>query len=118
MTVTVRRMRWLGISVGDARDAGHFLREVLGLRACFEEADTIELETTDGDRVQLFGPAHRYHERAQRSLPLFEVDDARSARSEVAAAGADVGPLEFDSAWEWFDVFGPHDLVFQLGSRR
>jgi hypothetical protein len=118
VTVAVRSIRWLGISVGDTRAAGRFLAGTLGMRVCFETADTIELETADGDRVQLFAPEHPYHERAERPLPLFEVDDARAARTELAAAGVQVGPLESDSAWEWFDVFGPERLVFELGSRR
>jgi hypothetical protein len=118
MTVTVRTIRWLGISVGDAREAGRFLGEILGMRVCLDETDTIELETAEGDRVQLFEPGHPYHERARRPLPLFEVDDARTAREELAAAGVAVGKLESDAAWEWFDVVGPERLVFELGSRR
>jgi catechol 2,3-dioxygenase-like lactoylglutathione lyase family enzyme len=118
MTVTVRTIRWLGVSVDDAPRAGRFLSEVLGMRVCFDAEDTIELETAEGDRVQLFAPGHPYHERAQRPLPLLEVDDAGAARAEIAAASVGVGALESDSAWEWFDVFGPEGLVFALGSRR
>jgi len=118
MTLNVRTIPWLGISVGDTGDAARFLRDALGMRVCLEEADTIELETAEGDRLQLFGPTHRYHERAKRPVPLLEVDDALTAREELAAAGVEVGPLESDSEWEWFDVFGPQHLVFELGSRR
>jgi catechol 2,3-dioxygenase-like lactoylglutathione lyase family enzyme len=118
VTVSARGIRWLGISVGDASEAGRFLGETLGMRVRFETPDTIELETTDGDRVQLFAPAHPYHQKAQRPLPLFEVEDASAARAEIAAAGVEVGPLDSDSAWDWFDVFGPEGLVFELGSRR
>jgi catechol 2,3-dioxygenase-like lactoylglutathione lyase family enzyme len=118
VTVTVRMIRWLGVSVDDPHEAGQFLSEVLGMRVCFEHPDTIELETAEGDRVQFFAPGHPYHDRAQRLLPLLEIDDAGAGREEIAAAGIAVGALESDSAWEWFDVFGPEGFVFALGSRR
>jgi len=118
VTVTVRNIRWLGISVREITDAARFLGETLGMRVRFETSDTIELETAEGDRVQLFAPGHEYYGRAQRPLPLFEVEDASAARTELAAAGIEVGPLESDSAWDWFEVLGPERLVFELGSRR
>jgi catechol 2,3-dioxygenase-like lactoylglutathione lyase family enzyme len=118
VTVTVRTIRWLGISVEDPCEAGRFFSEVLGMRVCFEEAATIELETAEGDRLQLFGPGHPYHERAQVPLPLLEIDDAGGAREEIGALGITVGALESDSAWDWFDVLGPEGFVFALGSRR
>jgi catechol 2,3-dioxygenase-like lactoylglutathione lyase family enzyme len=118
MALTVRNLRWLGISVDDPANAAAFFGEVLGLRVLFAEPDSIELETADGDRVQLFGPASRYYERGQRPFPLFEVDDAGQARAELSARGIDVGPLETDDEWEWFDVTGPGRIVCELGSRR
>lgn len=75
-------------------------------------------KTSEGDRVQLFGPASRYFERGRRPIPLFEVDDARAARAELVTAGLEVGPLEADAAWEWFDVEGPEGLAVEVGSSR
>jgi catechol 2,3-dioxygenase-like lactoylglutathione lyase family enzyme len=118
MALTVRNLRWLGISVDDPANAAAFFRDMLGLRVLFEEADSIELETADGDRVQLFGPGSRYSDRARRPFPLFEVDDAEGARAELSARGIGVGPLEADNEWEWFDVTGPGGIVCELGSRR
>ncbi|HET8752560.1 MAG TPA: VOC family protein [Gaiellaceae bacterium] len=118
MALTVRNLRWLGVSVEDPATAAAFFRITLGMRAVFEEADSIELETEAGDRVQLFGPGSSYFERAQRPFPLFEIDDARTAREELALGGIQVGRLESDDEWEWFDVVGPEGLVCELGSRR
>ena len=118
MALTVRNLRWLGISVKDPANAADFFRDVLGLRVLFEEPDSIEFETAEGDRVQLFGPASRYFERGRRPFPLFEVDDAGQARAELSARGIDVGPLEADDEWEWFDVTGPEGMLCELGSRR
>jgi catechol 2,3-dioxygenase-like lactoylglutathione lyase family enzyme len=118
MAVNVRKLRWLGVSAEDPPTAAAFFREALGMRVLFEELDSIELETEDGDRVQLFGPSSRYFERAQRPFPLFEIDDAARAREELSLRGIEVGPLEADDEWEWFDVVGPEGLVCELGSRR
>ncbi|HJQ73998.1 MAG TPA: VOC family protein [Gaiellaceae bacterium] len=118
MAVTARNLRWLGISVTDRPPAEAFLRDVLGMRVLFADDGSTELETSEGDRVQLFGPTSRYFGRGQRPIPLFEVDDARAAREELAGKGVEVGPLESDAAWEWFDVDGPEGLAIELGSRR
>jgi catechol 2,3-dioxygenase-like lactoylglutathione lyase family enzyme len=118
MALTVRNLRWLGISVTDRAAAEAFFRDVLGIRQLFTDEASSELETTEGDRVQLFGPTSKYFERGRRPISLFEVDDARAARAELGGAGVEVGPLERDSAWEWFDVEGPEGFAFELGSLR
>jgi catechol 2,3-dioxygenase-like lactoylglutathione lyase family enzyme len=118
MAVTVRNLRWLGMSVADTAAASEFFRDSLGMRMLFADPESSELETTEGDRVQLFGPRSRYFERGRRSFPLFEVDDASAARDELVALGIAVGPLEAGADWEWFDVHGPEGLFCELGSRR
>jgi hypothetical protein len=57
-------------------------------------------------------------QRAEAEAFFREVDDARAAREELAGAGVEVGPLEADSSWEWFDVTGPEGLALEVGSRR
>jgi catechol 2,3-dioxygenase-like lactoylglutathione lyase family enzyme len=118
MALTVRNLRWLGVSVTDRDAAEAFFRDVLGMRVLFADEASSELETSEGDRIQLFGPASSYFERARRPMPLFEVDDARVARAELVTAGVEVGPLEADSAWEWFDAEGPEGFAFEVGSLR
>jgi hypothetical protein len=117
MVVSVRSIRWLGISTEELDGAVEFFRNVLRMRVLFEESATTELETEDGDRVQLFAPGHRYFAHAPEILPLFEVDDSRAAHSELATQGVRVGELERDGAWEWFDVHSPDGKVYELGSR-
>jgi catechol 2,3-dioxygenase-like lactoylglutathione lyase family enzyme len=118
MALTVRHLRWLGIPVTQRVEAEAFFRDALGMRVLFTDDASTELETSEGDRVQLFGPGSRYFEPGGRPIPLFEVDDARAAREELAAAGVEVGAIEADSAWEWFDVTGPEGLALEVGSRR
>jgi catechol 2,3-dioxygenase-like lactoylglutathione lyase family enzyme len=117
MAVTIRSIRWLGVSTEELDAAADFFRHALGMRVLFEEDSTTELETEDGDRVQLFAPGHSYFTRASTVLPLFEVDDAQAAQVELKGQGVRVGELERDSAWEWFDVHSPDGKVYELGSR-
>jgi hypothetical protein len=51
-------------------------------------------------------------------VPLFEVDDVRAARRELAAAGIElVGEIERDSEWEYFTFRGPDDNLYELAAR-
>jgi hypothetical protein len=86
----------------------------------FAEPTTVELETTEGDRIQVFGPGNRYYDffGAQGPVPLLEVDDVHAARLELEAAGADViGETARDSRWEWIHVRAPDGNLYELASR-
>jgi hypothetical protein len=95
----------------------------LGLRVNFEEPTTIELETSEGDEIQVFVPGDRYYEFFGEHangpvVPLFEVDDVHSARRELEAAGiAIIGATEHDSEWEWIHVRAPDGNLYELASR-
>jgi len=120
--VNVRSIRWVGIATDEYDAMAEFFRDVLGLRATFEEPTTIELETSEGDRVQLMAPGDRYHAffraHAAGPVPLFEVDDVAAARRELEAAGVEiVGPSERDSDWEWIHVRAPDGTLVELASR-
>jgi hypothetical protein len=69
----------------------------------FDETHTMELAAENGDRIQVFGPGHRYfgfcRSRSARIVPLFEVDDLDDARADLARSGAEVfGEPESDGA--------------------
>ena len=120
--MNVRSIRWVGIATDEYDAMAEFFRDVLGLRATFEEPTTIELETSEGDRVQLMAPGDRFHaffrEHAAGPVPLFEVDDVAAARRELEAAGVEiVGPSERDSDWEWIHVRAPDGTLVELASR-
>ncbi len=118
----VLALRWVGVSTARHEDMVAFLRDVLGLPVEFEEPATVELSFPTGDRIQVFGPGHRYFERfagASGPVPLFEVDDVRAAREELAAAGVELlGEIERDDAWEWLEFRAPDGNVYELASRR
>jgi catechol 2,3-dioxygenase-like lactoylglutathione lyase family enzyme len=119
----VRSVRWIGVGTDRYEAMVGFLRDVLGLRVEFEEATTVELSTTDGDRVQVMAPGDRYYElfreQATGPVPLFEVEDVHAARAELEAAGVElVGTTERDSSWEWIHLRAPDGNLYELASRR
>jgi catechol 2,3-dioxygenase-like lactoylglutathione lyase family enzyme len=118
----VRRLCWLGVRAEAYEPMVAFLRDVLGLRMEFEEETTAELSLSGGDRVQVFGPGDPYFdffaEHASGPVALFEVDDVRGARDELAAAGIEViGSIERDREWEWLNFRAPDGNLYELASR-
>ena len=118
----VKSVRWVGTRTDRYEEMVAFLRDVLGLRTRFEEPTTVELETSEGDRVQVMAPGDPYYEffgtNARGPVPLFEVDDVHSARSELEAAGVEIiGATERDSSWEWIHVHAPDGNLYELASR-
>jgi hypothetical protein len=109
--VAVTALRWLGVPAGDVAAMRRFF-ETLGLSVLFEEPGTVELETSGGDRVQIYDRS-----RLDSIVPLFEVDDAPAERDTLTGRGLRVGELRRDSAWQWFEVRGPDGLVVEIGSR-
>jgi len=73
----IKGLVWLGIAAGDYATAVQFFTQTLGLEVAFEEAGTVELSAENDDRIQLFGPGHRYFEfyrsRGAGMVALFEV---------------------------------------------
>jgi len=122
VTVEVKGIHWLGVRTDRYDEMVAFLRDVLGLRVSFEESNTVELETTEGDRVQVMAPGYPYYEffgrHARGPVPLLEVDDVHAARRELEAAGAElVGETERDAEWEWIHVLAPDGNLYSLASR-
>jgi catechol 2,3-dioxygenase-like lactoylglutathione lyase family enzyme len=121
--VRVRRIAWVGVRTDAYEATVGFLRDVVGLRPAFQEPATAELALPDDDRIQVFGPGHRYYdfyaEHATGPIVLFEVDDLAGARAELAAAGIQlVGPVDSDSGWSWVHARGPDGNLYAFASRR
>jgi predicted enzyme related to lactoylglutathione lyase len=117
--VKVLRIRWLGVRAERYDEMVGFLRDVLALTVEFEQDATTELSTAKGDRVQVFGPGHRYHELfATGPVALFEVDDVRRAARELEQGGAEVvGEIERDDSWEWVNFRTPDGNLYELAGR-
>jgi catechol 2,3-dioxygenase-like lactoylglutathione lyase family enzyme len=114
-------IRWVGVRADSYDEMVGFLRDVLGLPVTFEDDATAELSLANDDRVQVFGPGHRYYElfgAGGGPVPLLEVDDLQAARAELVAAGVEViGEIERDASWEWLNFRGPDGNLFELASR-
>jgi len=118
----VKGLVWLGIPTDDYAGAVRFFAETLGLHVVFDESDTTELSAVNDDRIQVFGPGHRYfqfyRDRGARIVPLFEVDNLDEARAELARGGAEVfGGPESDGQWAWLTFRAPDGNIYSLGAR-
>ena len=82
----------------------------------------MELTAGNGDRIQLFGPGHRYFEFCRSHgasiVPLLEVDDLDQASAELVRGGAELlGELESDGTWTWLTYRAPDGNIHSLGAR-
>ena|SRR5215831_6583370 len=107
----IKGLVWLGIPADDYATAVRFFTQTLGLEVAFDEAGTMELSAENDDRIQLFGPGHRYfafyRSRGASIVPLFEVDNLDQAHDELARGGAEiVCEPESDGVWTLADLPG------------
>jgi hypothetical protein len=114
-------IRWVGVRTERYGEMVAFLRDGLGLTVEFQDEATTELSLADGDRVQIFGPGHRYHDlfaaHASGPVPLFEIDDVQAAVLELERAGAKVlGSVESDTRWEWVNFRAPDGNLYEVAS--
>ena len=115
-------IRWVGVRADSYDEMVRFLWDVLGLQVAFEDDGTAEFSLANDDRVQVFGPGHRYYELfgvgGGGPVPLFEVDDVQAAHAELVAGGVEViGEIEQDASWQWLNFRGPDGNLYELASR-
>jgi len=120
--VRVMGLAWLGIPADDYAGAVGFFAGTLGLDVAFDEASTTELSAANDDRIQAFGPGHRYFQFywdcGAAIVPLFEVDNLDEARAELAdSAVAVFGEPESDGVWTWLTFRAPDGNIYSLGAR-
>jgi catechol 2,3-dioxygenase-like lactoylglutathione lyase family enzyme len=121
--MNVLGIRWLGVPAERYEEMVAFLRDGLGLVVEFDEEATMELSLANGDRVQVFGTGHRYHEffaeQATGPVPLFEVNDVHAAVDELELAGAEFrGPIERDAHWERANFRAPDGNLYEVAPMR
>ncbi len=119
----VFRLAWLGVRTAKYESMVGFLRDVMGMKLQFAEGSTAELALPNDDRVQVFGPGHRYYDyfgqHADGPVALFEIDDVHRAKVEFTAAGIPlVGSIESDEAWDWLHFRAPDGNLYAVASRR
>jgi catechol 2,3-dioxygenase-like lactoylglutathione lyase family enzyme len=119
----VFRIAWLGVRAADLDRMVAFLRDIMGMTLRFAEESTAELSLPNDDRVQVFGPGHRYYDyfgqHADGPVALFEIDDVYEAQEEMTASGIEfVGSIESDHEWTWLHFRAPDGNLYALASRR
>jgi hypothetical protein len=117
----VRNVRWVGVYTNHYREMVSLLRDTMGLAVNFEEETTVAFKTSEGDEIQVLAPGDPYYEffeeHASGPVPLFEVDDVHSARTELVDAGIEiVGPVGRDSNWEWIHFRAADGNLYELAS--
>ena len=116
----IKGMVWLSVPTDDYEAAARFLTQTLGLEVAVDQAGTVELAAENDDRIQLFGPGHRYFEfyriRGARIVPLF-VDNLDQARDELARGAEIAGDPEPDEAWTWLTFRATDGNIHSLGTR-
>jgi hypothetical protein len=120
--VEVRGIRWVGVNTTRLAEMRAFAINVLGLRvAGQDDPEFVELKTTDGSRLELFG-SHRAADGPWlfESNPVvagFLVDDIHAAREELARTTGvellgDLRLLGDGYAWQHFRA--PDGHVYEL----
>ena len=99
-----------------------FFTQTLGMDVAFYEVGTMELSAENDDRVQVFGPGHRYFQfypdRGASIVPLFEVDNLDQASAELTRSGVEVfGQAESDGIREWLTFRAPDGNIYSVGAR-
>jgi catechol 2,3-dioxygenase-like lactoylglutathione lyase family enzyme len=120
--MSVLGIRWIGVCAEQYDEMVGFLRDVLALPMAFEDEATAEFALANDDRVQVYGPGHRYYELFGAAgggpVPLIEVDDLQATRMELAAAGVElIEETQRDASWEWLTFRGPDGNLYELASR-
>jgi hypothetical protein len=120
--VEVRGIRWVGVNTTRIAEMRAFAINVLGLRvAGQDDPEFVELATTDGSRLELFG-SHQAADgpwlfEANPVVAGFLVDDIHAAREELArTAGVELlGDLRLlPDGYGWQHFRAPDGHVYEL----
>jgi catechol 2,3-dioxygenase-like lactoylglutathione lyase family enzyme len=110
---------WLGVRTEESREMLQMFQEVMGLKVVHREDENefIVLQTSEGDRVELYGPKSKYNTHfAEAPVVGFRVDDIEGAREELKAKGIElIGEINRGrggSAWQHFR--GPDGNLYEL----
>lgn len=113
----VKGIIWVGSVTEDLERTTRFFSEVLGMPLLTEVAGFTRLRTTNGDRIELFGPESVEHDHLDTGpVAGLWVDDAAEARLEMEAAGVDelteleTGP----DGHRWFYFKAPDGNFYEM----
>ena len=114
----VQRLGWLGVRTHRFEETVRFMKEALGVRLELEEPGRAMFVLPNGDPIDVFDASlERYAHFTTGPVVGFVVDDVATAREEMAASGAWVGPLQRGQGFEWAHFRGPDGNLYELQGR-
>ena len=106
---------WAGVRSSDLKSAAHFFGEVLGLSVCYQNKGIVQFELPSGQLFEVFGSENRFYPLHACPVLGFQVEDVRTARSELASRGvAFVTDVEGNESEAWTYFRGPDGYLYEL----
>jgi catechol 2,3-dioxygenase-like lactoylglutathione lyase family enzyme len=112
--VQVTGLSWLGTRTSSYEEMVEFAQRVLGLPPPQGEPGLAVFELPDGSLFEIFAPDHEGGGHPDGVVAGFRVDDVAAARKELAAAGAEVTPLEGGSRDAWAYFRAPDGNLYEI----
>ena len=112
-------LTWIGTRTSSYDEMVEFAQRVLGLPPPQGEPGLAVFELPDGSLFEVFAPGHEGGGHPPSGVVAgFRVEDVTAARDELAAAGAEVTPLEQGSRDAWAYFRAPDGNLYEIVGRR
>jgi catechol 2,3-dioxygenase-like lactoylglutathione lyase family enzyme len=106
---------WAGVRSSDLKSAADFFSEVLGFAVCYQNRGIVQFELPSGQLFEVFGSESRFYPLHACPVLAFQVEDVRTARTELAARGvAFVTDVEGNESEAWTYFRGPDGYLYEL----
>jgi catechol 2,3-dioxygenase-like lactoylglutathione lyase family enzyme len=114
----ITRIGWAGTRTGGYDAMVDFLTAVLGLTLVRQDRDFAVLDTSSGDRFEVFGPSDQDHRHFTTGPVVgFVVEDLPAAVAELERAGVDLLGGHVDERGQgWRHFRAPDGNVYELTS--
>lgn len=110
----VQGILWVGQRTTRLPAMAEFLERTLGLERVAADDGRVLFQATNGDLVELYGPAEGGAELAAGPVVEFAVGDLEAARHELAEQGTEV----VADGYTWLHLLAPDGTVIGLKSGR
>ena len=114
--VKVKGYSWVGVGTDDFAATLSFFSTVIGLEpVAIDERGVAILKVSDGQVLEIFGPATQGRKLTFPPIVAFEVEDVAAAREELLRQGIEVlGDIGSWNGFEWLKFRGPDGHVFAV----
>ncbi|MBT8201608.1 MAG: VOC family protein [Acidimicrobiia bacterium] len=113
----IKRISWLGSSTDDRAAMTAFFRDQLGMTLTVDVKGFSRLTTSNGDRIEFFGPDSVEHDQLDTGpVAGFLVDDVAASRQELIDAGVtSCTEIEHSNdGHRWFYFRAPDGNFYEL----